>query len=119
MRVRAASETQLILKCEQQLESALETQYTRCDPSANGRARDQGANQVVGQKMDCDFLVNHGGRLGVQDVHAHHRLDRTQIDLDLPATVVEGIEFERGDRARVGEPCADAPMTLYLPLGLS
>lgn len=53
----------------------------------------QHADQVVGEQIDPQLLLDHRGRLACQRLHAERRLDATQIELDVPAALVEILQF--------------------------
>ena len=54
-------------------------------PRLGRRLGHRPTDQIVGQQMCPDFLTHHLRRLAPQDAHLHRRLERPQIQLDLPA----------------------------------
>lgn len=66
-----------------------ETEAIDGDLLTDGRGMHDGADQVVDQREDGEFLQDAGHRLAVQDVHLHGLLEMTQVGFDLPALAVE------------------------------
>lgn len=99
----ASAKAQLLFEGQKQLDGSLETQRPGGNARTCRRSRHQRTHQIVGQQVDGDFLVDHRRRLGAQNIHAHVGLDRAQINLHLPAPVVELVELGCTDELWVGE----------------
>jgi len=49
------------------------------------------ADQIAGQQVRPDFLVEHGGRLATQHFHLQRLLDGPEVEFDMPA-IMEKVE---------------------------
>ena len=79
-----------------ELYRVLEAQLARQDIGVACRIGHQSADQVVGQQMNPDFLFGHVGCLAAQRVHAQRGFDMAQIDLDIPALLIEPLQCVLG-----------------------
>jgi len=79
------------------LQSGLETQLPRKNIGETGRLGHDGAHQIVGKQVRCDFLLNHFPAFTTKNFHLHDRLDRTEVEFDLPALLVRTNEFLLAD----------------------
>ena len=66
-----------------------------------GRFEHRQADEVVGDQVHRQFLVDHRGGLAAQEVHAHRGLDVAEKQLGLPAAAVEVGEGFGGERDRI------------------
>ena len=48
----------------------------------------QGANEVVGQEVDSQFLVDQVGRFGAEHIHFHGGFEMAQIEFYFPAQTI-------------------------------
>ena len=88
----------------------LEAHLPGLDPVLPRGYRHRRAEQVVRQQVGPYLLVHHLGRLAPQELHLHHRLDRTNVDLSIPPPLIQVAELSAIDR-RV-EDCGDDLETL-------
>jgi hypothetical protein len=64
-----------------QLHGMFEAQLARVDIGLEGRLRHQQPDQVVGEQIHPQFLLDHLRRLATQDVHAECGLEVSKIEL--------------------------------------
>ena len=88
------------LKGLQDLERRLEADRSRRDSFLACRLGHDRADQVVGQDVRPDLLADQFRRLAAQHVHLQRDLDRSQIELVVPARPVELSQIVLGVLAR-------------------
>ena len=71
------------------LQRGLETQLSGKDLCATGGLRHDRAHQIVGKQVNGNSLPDHFGALAAKNVPLHDRLDRPEVQFDLPALPVQ------------------------------
>jgi len=66
-----------------------------------GGLRHQQTDQVVGEQVDPQLFLDHGRRQAAQYLHAERGLDAAQVELDLPATLVQLTQLCLGHGSRI------------------
>src|SRR5437763_6047954 len=77
----------------EQVQRTLEAQLSRQHIPPISGLRHHRTHQVVGQQMHSNLLAHPLWGLAPETIHRHDSLDRTQIQLDLPALTIEGKQF--------------------------
>jgi len=76
-----------------QLHGMFEAQLPRRLSAVRGRLGHQQADQVVGEQVRPQLLLDHRRSPATQHVHAERRLEATEVEFDAPATLVQRVEL--------------------------
>lgn len=95
-----------------------EAHLARLNTSIVRRLRHQQVDEVVSEQIYPKFLVDHRGALATERLHAQRRLDAAQVQLDVPATLVQLGQLCLGCLARLEQRGHQDPSTdAQLPHG--
>src|SRR5450631_115746 len=81
------------------LHRMFEAQLARLDTGAVRRLCHEQSDQVVGEQIHPQFLLHHRRALATESLHAQGRLDAAQVQLYVPALLVELGQLALGCRA--------------------
>ena len=87
----------------QRVEGAFETDALQRNVVEMSGLLHEGAHEVVGDRMDLEFLVDHAGALAAQNLELEDGLDLGKVEFDGPAPGVEFADGLGGIKRGIGE----------------